>query len=56
LSDAFALVGRLLLAVMFVYAGYGKIGGFGTAGYIASKGLPLAQLAAAAIAVKWWPV
>jgi len=49
MSDAFALVGRLLLAVMFVYAGYGKIGGFeGTAGYIASKGLPLAQLAAAA--------
>src|SRR5512139_3476017 len=39
MSDAVALIGRLLLAAMFVYAGYGKIGGFeGTAGYIASKG------------------
>jgi putative oxidoreductase len=48
MSDAIALIGRLLLAAMFVYAGYGKIGGFeGTAGYIASKGLPLAQLLAA---------
>jgi putative oxidoreductase len=48
LTDALALVGRLLLAAMFVYAGIGKIGGFeGTAGYIASKGLPLPQLLAA---------
>lgn len=48
LSDAVALIGRILLAVMFVYAGYGKIGGFaGTAGYIASIGLPLPQLLAA---------
>jgi putative oxidoreductase len=48
MSDAVALIGRLLLAAMFVYAGYGKIGGFeGTAGFIASKGLPLAPLLAA---------
>ena len=48
MTDAFAFIGRVLIAVMFVYAGYGKIGGFeGTAGYIASKGLPLAQLLAA---------
>lgn len=37
-----ALVGRILLAVMFVLAGWGKIGGFeGTVGYIGSKNLPL---------------
>jgi putative oxidoreductase len=37
-----ALVGRILLALMFVLAGFNKIGGFeGTVGYIASKGLPL---------------
>ena len=42
------LVARILLALMFVIAGFGKIGGFeGTAGYIASKGLPLPQLGAA---------
>lgn len=48
------LAGRILLALLFVTAGWGKIGGFeGTAGYIASKGLPLPQLAAAgAIAVE----
>jgi putative oxidoreductase len=48
LTHPLALVGRLLLAAMFIYAGFGKIGGFeGTAGYIASKGLPLPQLVAA---------
>ena len=48
------LVGRILLALLFIVSGYGKIGGFeGTVGYIASKGLPLPQLAAAgAIAVE----
>ena len=46
--DVSALVGRVLLALMFVLAGYGKITGFdGTAGYIASKGLPLPQVGAA---------
>jgi len=40
-----AFVGRVLLALMFVIAGFGKIGGFeGTAGYIASAGLPMPQL------------
>jgi putative oxidoreductase len=48
MDDAFTLIGRVLIAAMFVYAGYGKIGGFeGVAGYIASKGLPLAHLLAA---------
>ena len=42
-----ALVGRILLAVMFITSGFGKLTGFdGTVGYIASKGLPLPQVAA----------
>jgi putative oxidoreductase len=48
LADALALVGRLLIAAMFIYAGWGKIGGFeGVSGYIASKGLPMPQVLAA---------
>ena len=46
-QDSVALVGRILLAVMFIISGFGKIAGFdGTVGYIASKGLPLPQLVA----------
>lgn len=54
MQDTLALVGRILLAFLFVPAGWGKIAGFaGTAGYIASKGLPMPEvLAAAAIAVE----
>lgn len=45
-KDVAVLIGRVLLALMFVYAGFGKIGGFeGTAGYIASKHLPLPVVA-----------
>ena len=53
-KDVAALVGRVLLALMFVYAGYGKIGGFeGLTSAIASKGLPLPPVAAAiALAVE----
>lgn len=41
------LAGRILIAAIFIFAGFGKITGFeGTVGYIASKGLPLPQLAA----------
>jgi putative oxidoreductase len=48
IRDTAALVGRILLAVMFILSGFGKIGGFeGTVGYIASKGLPLPQVVAA---------
>lgn len=37
------VVGRVLLALMFILAGYGKLTGIeGTAGYIASGGLPFA--------------
>ena len=46
------LIGRVLLALMFVGAGISKIGGFdGTVGYIASKGLPLPSLLAVATIV-----
>ncbi|MDH5648454.1 MAG: DoxX family protein [Gammaproteobacteria bacterium] len=39
------LMGRILLAVIFVLAGFNKITGFaGTAGYMASKGLPMADV------------
>lgn len=42
LANAAALVGRILIAIIFIKAGWGKIGGWeGTAGYMASKGLPL---------------
>ncbi len=46
--DVAALVGRILFAIMFIPAGFSKIGRFeGTAGYIASKGLPLPEVGAA---------
>jgi putative oxidoreductase len=52
--DGAALVARILLTVMFIYSGFGKMMGFeGTAGYIASEGLPVPQLLAiGAIAVE----
>jgi putative oxidoreductase len=44
-KDWAALLGRILLAGIFVISGFGKITGFeGTAGFIASKGLPLPQV------------
>lgn len=48
LQNPLSLIGRLLLAALFLPAGISKIGGFaGTAGYIASKGLPLPEVGAA---------
>src|SRR5512143_3618047 len=48
LQDPLAFVGRLLLAVLFLPAGIGKLTGFaGTVGYIAAVGLPMPQVAAA---------
>ncbi len=47
LQNPLALVGRLLLAALFLPAGIGKITGFtGTVGYIASAGLPLPMVGA----------
>lgn len=49
LQNPLSLIGRILLAMLFVPAGFSKIGGFaGTASYIASKGVPMAEVAAAA--------
>jgi putative oxidoreductase len=46
--DWAALIGRILLSILFIHSGFGKISGFeGTAGYIASRGLPLPQVLAA---------
>ena len=48
LQNPLSLLGRVLLALLFVPAGFGKIAGFaGTAAYIASKGVPLPEVAAA---------
>ena len=48
LQSTTVLVGRILLGLIFVLSGFAKLSGFdGTAGYIASKGLPMPQLLAA---------
>ena len=48
LQAPFALLARLLMVALFLPAGINKIGGFeGTAGYIASVGLPFPTLGAA---------
>lgn len=48
LQNPLSLVGRILLALLFVPAGFGKIGGFAaTVGYAASKGVPLPEVAIA---------
>lgn len=47
-QSALALIGRVLLAWLFIPAGWAKIAGFtGVAGYIASKGVPFPELCAA---------
>jgi putative oxidoreductase len=44
-TNGAALAGRVLLALIFVLSGFNKITGFeGTAGYMASMGIPLAKL------------
>lgn len=54
LQSSLALIGRLLLAAMFILSGFGKLGDpSGTIGYIASAGLPLPPVAyAVALAVE----
>jgi putative oxidoreductase len=47
-QDTLALVGRILVAYLFIPAGIGKLMGFsGTVGYITSVGLPLPEVGAA---------
>jgi putative oxidoreductase len=47
-QDVIALVGRILVAYLFIPAGILKLMGFaGTVGYVASSGLPLPQVGAA---------
>lgn len=48
MSDTFALIGRILMAWLFIPAGFGKIAGFsGAVGYAASVGLPLPEVGVA---------
>jgi putative oxidoreductase len=48
LQNPLALIGRILLAIVFVPAGFGKIAGFaGTVGYATAMGLPLPQVGVA---------
>ncbi|KIQ30518.1 DoxX family protein [Variovorax paradoxus] len=47
-QDTLALIGRILIAYLFIPAGIGKLMGFGgTVGYISSVGLPLPEVGAA---------
>ena len=47
-----SLIGRILLALIFIFAGFHKLTGFeGTAGYMASHGLPMPQVLLAATIV-----
>ena len=46
--DVMALLGRILLAYVFVPSGFGKLVGFaGTVGFITSKGVPFPEICAA---------
>lgn len=48
LQNPLALVGRILLALLFIPAGVGKLTGFaGTVAYATSAGLPMPQVAVA---------
>lgn len=48
LQNSLALVGRILIALLFIPAGFGKISGFaGTVGYATSVGMPMPTVAVA---------
>ncbi|MBF6630917.1 MAG: DoxX family protein [Comamonas sp.] len=48
MSNMLALAGRILLAYLFIPAGFGKIAGFsGAVGYAASVGMPLPEVGVA---------
>lgn len=47
-QDALALIGRVVIAYLFIPSGFSKLMGFsGTVGYIASQGIPLPEVCAA---------
>jgi putative oxidoreductase len=47
-KNALSFVGRALIALLFIPAGWGKLMGFsGVVGYIASKGVPMPEVCAA---------
>ena len=47
-QDTMALIGRILIAYLFIPSGWAKLAGFaGTVGYIASKGVPFPEICAA---------
>lgn len=51
-SAPIVVIARVLLALMFVLAGFSKFAGLaGTAGYIASKGLPMPMVLAVLTAI-----
>jgi putative oxidoreductase len=46
--DVMSLIGRVMVAYLFIPSGWSKLVGFaGTVGYISSKGIPLPEVAAA---------
>jgi putative oxidoreductase len=48
MQDNLALIGRLLIAYLFLPTGFNKLMNFaGTVGYVTSKGVPLPEVAAA---------
>jgi putative oxidoreductase len=47
-QNTLSFIGRALIALLFIPAGFSKIAGFaGVAGYIASKGIPMPEVCAA---------
>lgn len=51
-SSAVVLVGRILLSIIFILAGFAKFGGLGgTAGYFGSMGLPMPMVTAVVVAL-----
>lgn len=44
-QDLLALFGRILLVILFIFSGVGKVTGYeGTAGYMSSHGVPLVTI------------
>ncbi|MCD7108618.1 DoxX family protein [Rhizobium sp. DKSPLA3] len=51
-TSAIVLVGRILLSIIFILAGYGKITNLsGTAGYFAGTGLPVPMVTAVVVSL-----